>query len=111
MVQKDYPLYETTVFKDFRVMTENVAKKYPDRIAISYKKDPRDTNHRCDYTEARDYIRNIEQDVSMGCRASMLRSSESSYQWVCSYFNLMSIGSVVVPPDRDYRQRRFQILS
>lgn len=27
MVQKDYPLYETTVFKDFRVMTENVAKK------------------------------------------------------------------------------------
>ena len=40
--KKNYPLYETTVFEDFRIMTENVAKKYPDRIAISYKDKPSD---------------------------------------------------------------------
>ena len=28
---KDYPLYETTVFENFRIMSENVAAKYPDR--------------------------------------------------------------------------------
>ena len=39
----NYPLYQTTVFRDFRVMTESVAAKYPDRYAISYKKNPRDT--------------------------------------------------------------------
>lgn len=105
MVQKDYPLYETTVFKDFRVMTENIAKKYPDRIAISYKKDPRDTQTiDVTYTEARDYIRNMGTElISMGCRdkhAALI--GESSYQWICSYFSLMSIGSVVVPLDRDY---------
>jgi long-chain acyl-CoA synthetase len=32
--KKNYPLYETTVFSDFRVMTENVANKYPDKIAF-----------------------------------------------------------------------------
>ena len=26
--KKNYPLYETTVFEDFRIMTENVAAKY-----------------------------------------------------------------------------------
>ena len=37
-----YPLYETTVFENFRVMVENVARKFPDRIAYSYKNDPHD---------------------------------------------------------------------
>ena len=31
MKKKNYPLYETTVFENFRIMTENVANKYPDR--------------------------------------------------------------------------------
>ena len=40
MKKKNYPYYETTVFHDFREMTVNVAKKYPDRVAISYKNKP-----------------------------------------------------------------------
>lgn len=42
MRKKDYPFYETTVFEDFRIMTENVAEKYPDRVAVSYKENPKD---------------------------------------------------------------------
>ena len=34
MKKPNYPLYETTVFEDFRVMTENVAKKYPERFLV-----------------------------------------------------------------------------
>ena len=41
MAKKNYPLYETTVFRDFRVMVENVADKYPDRPAVRFKKNPR----------------------------------------------------------------------
>lgn len=105
MKQKSYPLYETTIFKDFRIMTESVAKKYPDRIALSYKKDPKDTKTvDLTYSEARDYIRNMGTElISMGCSDKHVALiGESSFQWVCSYFSLMSIGSVVVPLDKDY---------
>jgi len=99
-----YPLYETTVFEDFRIMTENVAKKYPDRVAISYKKNPKDKETvKVTYKETRDYIRNMGTElISMGCRdkhAALI--GESSYEWICTYFSLMSIGAVVVPIDKD----------
>ncbi|NTV90527.1 MAG: AMP-binding protein, partial [Clostridiales bacterium] len=104
MANRNYPLYETTVFEDFRIMTENVARKYPDRIAISWKKNPRDkdTAH-LTYTEARDYIRNMGTElVSMGCRDKRIALvGESSCDWICSYFCLMAIGAVVVPIDKD----------
>lgn len=105
MAKEYYPLYETTVFRDFRVMTENVAQKYPDRIAISFKKDPHDRETvNITYAEARDYIRNIGTElIAMGCRdRHVALIGESSYEWICSYFSLMSIGSVVVPLDKDY---------
>jgi len=104
MAKRNYPLYETTVFEDFRVMTENVAKKYPDRIAISYKRSPRDKETvNVTYVEARNYIRNMGTElISMGCRDKHVALiGESSYEWICSYFSLMSIGSVVVPIDKD----------
>ncbi len=104
MANKNYPLYETTVFEDFRIMTENVAKKYPNRTAISYKKNPKDREAiKVTYAEARDYIRNMGTElISMGCRDKHVALiGESSYEWVCSYFSLMSIGAVVVPVDKD----------
>ncbi|MGI6562085.1 MAG: AMP-dependent synthetase/ligase [Clostridia bacterium] len=99
-----YPLYETTVFEDFRIMTENVAKKYPDRIAFSYKKNPNDTNIiHVTYSEARDYIRNIGTGlIHLGCRDKHVAIiGETSYEWICSYFSLMAIGAVTVPIDRE----------
>ncbi len=105
MRKRDYPLYETTVFRDFRIMTENAAAKYPDRVAISYKNDPHDTKTvDVTYAEARDYIRNTGTElIAAGCRdRHVALIGESSYFWICSYFSLMSIGSVVVPIDKDY---------
>jgi long-chain acyl-CoA synthetase len=104
MANKNYPLYETTVFEDFRIMTENVARKYPDRIAISYKKNPKDRDAvNVTYSQARDHIRDMGTGlISMGCRDRHIGLiGESSYEWVCSYFCLMSVGAVVVPIDKD----------
>lgn len=104
MPKKNYPLYETTVFEDFRIMTENVAKKFPDRVAISYKNNPKDSETiKVTYLEARDYIRDMGTElISMGCRDKHVALiGESSYNWICSYFSLMSIGAVVVPIDKD----------
>ena len=104
MAKKNYPLYQTTVFEDFRIMTENVAQKYPDRIAISYKKNPKDIETvDVTYVDARNYIRNMGTElISMGCRdKNIALIGESSYEWICSYFSLMSIGAVVIPIDKD----------
>ncbi len=104
MANTNYPLYETTVFEDFRVMTENAAKKYPDRVAISYKKSPKDSDTvKVTYTEARDYIRHMGTElIHMGLSDKHVALiGESSYKWICSYFSLMSIGAVVVPIDKD----------
>lgn len=104
MGKKNYPLYETTIFEDFRIMTENVAKKYPDRIAISYKKNPKDKETvDVTFAEARDYIRDMGTGlINMGLRDKHVALiGESSYEWICSYFCLMSIGAVTVPIDKD----------
>ncbi len=104
MKKGNYPLYETTVFEDFRIMTENVAKKYPDRIAISFKKNPHDQQTSdVTYAEARDHIRSLGTGLTaLGCRDKHVAlAGESSYEWICSYFALMSIGAVVVPIDKD----------
>lgn len=104
MRNKNYPLYETTVFKDFRVMTENVADKYPDRIAFSFKENPHDSDTvKKTYTETREDVRGIGTGfINEGCREKhMAIVGESSYAWVCAYFAAMSIGSVTVPIDKE----------
>lgn len=101
----NYPFYETTVFRDFRVMTENVAAKYPDRYAISYKKKPHDKEViHVTYAQARDYIRNLGTAcVELGLRERHVAIvGESSFEWIASYFALMSIGAVTVPIDKEY---------
>ncbi|MGE5613847.1 MAG: AMP-dependent synthetase/ligase [Bacillota bacterium] len=104
MADVKYPLYETTVFEDFRIMVENAAKKFPGRVAISFKRNPNDKETiNVTYAEARDYIRNMGTElISMGCRDKHVGLvGESSYEWICSYFSLMAIGAVVVPIDKD----------
>lgn len=103
-MRKNYPLYETTVFEDFRIMTENVADRYPDRVAFAYKDKPTDKDLVVmTYSEAREYIRNLGTGlISMGYSDKHVALvGESSVDWICSYFALMSIGSVVVPIDKD----------
>ena len=104
MKNKNYPLYETTVFEDFRIMTENVADKYPDRIAFSYKENPHGAEvTKKTYAETREYIRALGTGlIAEGLREKHVAIvGESSYAWVCSYFALMSIGSVTVPIDKE----------
>ena len=102
---KNYPLYETTVFRDFRVMTENVANKYPDRIAFSYRERPADKEAvRVTYRQAREDIRHLGTAyIHAGLRDKKVAIvGESCLSWVYSYFALMSIGAITVPVDKEY---------
>ena len=102
--KRNYPLYETTMFKDIREMTENAAERFPDKNAISYKKKPtsKEVLHYT-YSEGRDFIRSIATEfISMGMRdTNVAIIGEASPEWVFSYFALMSIGAVTVPIDKE----------
>ncbi len=101
---KNYPLYETTVFENFRVLTENAADKTPDVAACVYRKRPDDAEPvTVTYEQMRCDIRHMgTEELAMGLHgAHVALIGESSYFWVCSYFSLMSISAVTVPLDKD----------
>ena len=101
---KEYPLYETTVFRDFRVMVEQSAENFPDKPAISYKKSPRDPETvRVTYAESRDNIRNLgTEEIALGLRDRKVAIvGGASIGWIYSYFSLMAIGAVTVPLDKE----------
>lgn len=102
--KRNYPLYETTHFRDFREMVENVAQKYPDRYAISYKTDPNSSEvQHITYTEGRDRVRWLATEFAARGfeRQKVAIIGEASWQWILSYFALMSMGAVTVPIDKD----------
>ncbi len=103
MGKKNYPLYETTVFRDFRVMIENVAERHPDRIAFSYKEDPAKAQIDRTYAEVRDHVRDLGTGlIGRGWRdRHVALIGEASYEWICSYYALMAIRAVIVPIDKD----------
>ena len=102
--KKNYPLYETTKFSNFREMTENVADRYPDRIAFSYKKNPTDKEIlHFTYEEGRAFVRALATEfISMGLTGKTVAIiGEASPQWAFSYFALMSMGAITVPIDKE----------
>ena len=102
--KKAYPLYETTVFRDFRVMVEQSAENFPDKPAISYKVSPRDTETQSvTYSEARDIIRNLgTEEIALSLRDKKVAIvGGASVGWIYTYFSLMAIGAVTVPLDKE----------
>ncbi|MBP5270564.1 MAG: AMP-binding protein [Clostridia bacterium] len=101
---KNYPLYPTVVFKDFRVLVDQSAEYYPDSPAISYKNDPNDEETvRVTYSEAAEDIRGLGTElISLGLRDRKCAIvGSSSKNWIYSYFALMAVGAVTVPLDRE----------
>ena len=100
----NYPLYETTHFKEFREMVENVAAKYPDRYALTYKKKPTDKEElHYTYTEGKEYVRDLGTEFhAMGLEdKNVALIGETSPGWIFSYFALMASGAVTIPIDKD----------
>ena len=102
--KKAYPLYETTVFRDFRVMVEQSAQNFPDRPAISYKLNPRDKETQSvTYLQAKNDIRDLgTEEISLGLRDKKVAIvGGASCGWVYTYFSLMAVGAVTVPLDKE----------
>ncbi|MCQ2427010.1 MAG: AMP-binding protein [Clostridia bacterium] len=101
---KNYPLYETTVFPEFRFMVDQSAEKHPDSYALSYKVHPNDEEViHITYTEARkDIIALGTEEIAMGLRDKKVAViGGCSHYWIYTYFSLMAIGAVTVPLDKE----------
>ncbi len=102
--KKAYPLYETTVFRDFRVMVEQSAENFPDKPAISYKLNPRDKETQSvTYLQAKNDIRDLgTEEIALGLRDKKVAIvGGASCGWVYTYFSLMAVGAVTVPLDKE----------
>ncbi|MBQ1195930.1 MAG: AMP-binding protein [Clostridia bacterium] len=102
--KKAYPLYETTVFRDFRVMVEQSAQNFPDKPAISYKLNPRDKETQSvTYLQAKNDIRDLgTEEIALGLRDKKVAIvGGASCGWVYTCFSLMAVGAVTVPLDKE----------
>ncbi len=101
---KDYPLYESTYFRDFRDMIENSARKFPNDTAFSFKKDPRDDEVvKFTFSEVREYARNYGTAlIELGCRGEKCAIiGGTSIGWILTYFTVMASGGISVPCDKE----------
>lgn len=105
MKTKNYPLYATTEFRDFRVMVENVSTRVPDNTAYSYRVKPTDDEKECiTYAQVRSDVRNVVtclHEMSLSdSRCAII--SEANYGWPVVYYSLAIVGAISVPLDKDW---------
>jgi len=101
---KNYPLYETTHFKDFKVLVDQAAELHPDDYAISYKITPRDEEvQHVTFTQLRDDVHALgTEEIAMGLenrKCAIIGACTRG--WIYTYFSLMGMGAVTVPLDKE----------
>ena len=104
---KKYPLYESQKYHDVCELLEDVANRYPNDNAFSYRKNPHDVKPaRISYPMFCDDIRALSTEMlsrgMQGKHCALI--GKLSYGWVCAYFALLATGAVVVPLDKDWTE-------
>ena len=107
MKTKAYPTYESKEYVNMRELIEDVAIRFPDRNAFSFRNDPHDaTAVRVSFRTFRNDIRALGTEmISRGMQGKHCAIiGKLTYPWVCTYFALLSIGAVAVPLDKDWHE-------
>ena len=99
-------IHEKHSFVNMRELIEWAAKTYGEAPAYSYRNRPSDKDVvRVNFIELRDDIRALAAKLAqMGCAGNHVALiAKSTYHWMLTYFATLSIGSVLVPLDRDWQ--------
>lgn len=102
---KDKILHEKREFESVRALIEEVPELYGDKPAFSYRTKHSDaTSVKKSYIELRDDVRALATElISRGLAGKHICViGKLSYEWVLVYYATLSIGSVLVPLDRDW---------
>ena len=104
-IRKQDILHKKNEFKNMRDLVEWSAVTYYDRVGYSYRVRPLDKDAvRKTYVEMRDDVRGFATELhSRGFAGKHIAViGKNSYEWILSYFSILSTGSVIVPLDRDW---------
>ena len=105
-MKKDLPLREKIEFSNIREMIRSCADMYGDKTAYSYRIKPHDET-----AVTKSYI-DLKNDVTALATELIARRYQGkhialigklSYSWVLVYYATLSIGSVLIPLDRDWQ--------
>ncbi len=102
---KKHLLHPKREFENVRALIEWVGDFYSDRVAFSYRTDPRQKEiEKVTFPELRDDVRALATELlSMGCAGKhCVLIGKNSYEWALLYYSALAIGSVLVPLDRDW---------
>lgn len=92
-------------FEDMRDLVEQAANLYGERVAYSYRINPRDKDAvKVTFTELRDDVRALATEFIArgfdGKKCALI--AKFSYGWVCTYFASIIAGATLVPLDKDW---------
>ncbi len=105
---KKEQLHEKLDWTDIRHLVEWAAENFPERNAYSYRVKPSDKDVvKVTFTELRDDVRALSSKLhAMGCEGKhCVLIGKFSYDWVVTYFSVLSAGGVLVPLDRDWGEK------
>lgn len=104
-LKEEHLIHELKEYASFKELIEKSASEYSNRIAYSYKKDPRSSDiSKVSFTKLRADVRSLgtsllKRDIK-GKRVALI--GQFSYEWAVVYFTVLSIGAVLVPIDKDW---------
>ena len=98
-------LHEKNEFATVRDLVEWAAEQYGEKIAYSYRTSPKSDISKASFIQLRDDVRALAAELAaMGCAGkNNILIGKFSYEWVLTYFAVLSIGGVLVPLDRDWQ--------
>ena len=102
---KNYPLNDSPLYRDMRELVFESARRFSNKPIYAYKKNPRDkaTVEITAKDVKNDVIALGTQFISEGLSGKHCALIGGlSYDWLRSYFTLLSIGAVAVPLDREW---------
>ncbi len=112
---KTSKVYNTDTLETLEELLERTVKKYPDNIAYKYKKDvtakePEYVERT--YTQVKEDVKKIKNAIlSLGLEEKKIALiSNNRYEWVISYFAIVTGNMVVVPLDKALKENEIEKL-
>ena len=101
---KKHQLHEKLEFTNMRELIEFAGETYADKYAYSFRRTAKSEITKIKFSSLRDDVRSLACELSdMGCAGKhCVIIGKLSYDWVLTYFAVLSIGGVLVPLDPEW---------
>lgn len=105
LIMKNLQLHEKLDFTNVRELIEYAGETHADRIAYSFRRTPKAEITRIKFSSLRDDVRALACELAqLGCSGKhCIIIGKFSYDWVLTYYAVLSIGGVVVPLDPEWQ--------